>query len=209
MKKKTILVLSDHPLSPSGVGTQTRYVIEALLKTGKYKFICLGGAIKHLDYSPVKTEEWGDDWIIYPVDGYGSPDAIRSLLRTEKPSMLWFMTDPRFWGWLWEIDNEIRSLIPMLYYHVWDNYPYPDFNEKYYSSNDHVACISKVTYDIVQAVSPDTDASYIPHAVDSSIFKKFTQKEIDKIKREQFPQLENKTVLLGIIETLEENKAAL
>ena len=31
MKKKKILVLSDHPLSPSGVGTQTKYFIEALL----------------------------------------------------------------------------------------------------------------------------------------------------------------------------------
>jgi hypothetical protein len=45
MSKKKILVLSDHPLSPSGVGTQTKYMIEALLKTGRYQFICLGGAI--------------------------------------------------------------------------------------------------------------------------------------------------------------------
>ena len=53
MKDKTkILVLSDHPFSPSGVGTQTRYMIEGLLKTGKYTFICLGGAIKHADYQP-------------------------------------------------------------------------------------------------------------------------------------------------------------
>ena len=45
MKKKKILVLSDHPLSPSGVGTQTKYMIEALLKTGRYQFLCLGGAM--------------------------------------------------------------------------------------------------------------------------------------------------------------------
>jgi hypothetical protein len=32
MTKKKILVISDHPLSPSGVGTQTKYFIEALLK---------------------------------------------------------------------------------------------------------------------------------------------------------------------------------
>ena len=54
MNKKRILVLSDHPLSPSGVGTQTKYMIEALLKTGRYKVVCLGGAIKHHDYySPI------------------------------------------------------------------------------------------------------------------------------------------------------------
>ena len=39
-EKKKILVLSDHPLSPSGVGTQTKYFIESLLKTNRYKFVC-------------------------------------------------------------------------------------------------------------------------------------------------------------------------
>jgi glycosyltransferase involved in cell wall biosynthesis len=194
MQKKTIIVLSDHPLSPSGVGTQTKYYIEALLKTGRYKFVCLGGAIKHMDYNPIKTEEWGDDWVIYPVDGYGNADTIRSLMRTEKPCMLWFMTDPRFWGWLWEIEDEIRSQIPLVYYHVWDNYPYPDFNRPFYMSNDHVACISKLTYDIVQNVAPEVDSSYIPHAVDPEIFKKLPKEEIDKVRKQQLPQTENKTV---------------
>ncbi len=183
MQKETIIVLSDHPLSPSGVGTQTKYYIEALLKTGRYKFVCLGGAIKHMDYNPIKTEEWGDDWVIYPVDGYGNADTIRSLMRTEKPCMLWFMTDPRFWGWLWEIEDEIRSQIPLVYYHVWDNYPYPDFNRPFYMSNDHVACISKLTYDIVQNVAPEVDSSYIPHAVDPEIFKKLPKEEIDKVRK--------------------------
>lgn len=68
--KKKILVLADHPFSPSGVGTQTKYFIESLLKTGKYSFICLGGAIKHSDYRPIKTAEWGEDLIIIPVNGY-------------------------------------------------------------------------------------------------------------------------------------------
>ena len=36
-EKKKIMVLADHPLSPSGVGTQTKYFIEALLKTGRYQ----------------------------------------------------------------------------------------------------------------------------------------------------------------------------
>ena len=56
MKKKKILVLSDHPLSPSGVGTQTKYFIEALLKTGRYEFICLGGAMKHHGSGKLKTK---------------------------------------------------------------------------------------------------------------------------------------------------------
>ena len=181
-KKIKVFVIADHPFSPSGVGTQTRFVIEGLLETGKYQFICFGGAIKHDDYKPQKTDRWGDDLIVYPVDGYGTQDSVRSVIRTEKPDMLWFMTDPRFFPWLWEIEDEIRSLIPMVYYHVWDNYPYPDYNKVWYDSTDHIACISKVTHDIVKNVSPETDSEYLPHSVNSDIFKVLEEDEIAKLK---------------------------
>ena len=171
MEKIKVFVISDHIFSPSGVGIQTRNMVEHLLSTGKYSFVCFGGAIKHEDYTPVRTEEYGDDLVIYPVDGYGTQDSVRSVLRTEKPDMLWFMTDPRFFPWLWEIEDEIRSLVPMVYYHVWDNYPYPDFNKVWYDSCDHVACISKLTHDIVQTLSPDVDSSYLPHSVNTEYFK--------------------------------------
>tara|TARA_Y100000592_G_scaffold83250_1_gene132872 strand:- start:7004 stop:8293 length:1290 start_codon:yes stop_codon:yes gene_type:complete len=181
MNKKKILVLSDHPLSPSGVGTQTRYMIEALLKTGRYQFICLGGAIKHNDYTPQRVDPYGDDWKIFPVDGYGTQELIRSVLQKERPDALWFMTDPRFYGWLWEIENEIRANIPMIYYHVWDNFPAPSFNRHFYQSNDEVVCISKVTHEIVKSVVPEVSSRYLPHAVNGEIFKKFTKAE-DKEK---------------------------
>ena len=169
--KIKIFTIGDHPLSPSGVGTQTKYVIEGMLKTGKYQFLSFGGAIKHPNHQPQRTEEWGEDWIIWPVDGYGNADMVRAMIHQNKPDILWFMTDPRFFGWLWQIENEIRANLPMVYYHVWDNYPYPSFNRSKYLSNDHIACISKLTHDIVQTVAPETDSSYIPHAVDSDIFK--------------------------------------
>ena len=108
-------------------------MLEHLLKTGRYEVISFGGAIKHESYEPQKLDEYGDAWTIFPVDGYGTPDMVRSVIRNEKPDMVWFMTDPRFWGWLWEIENEIRPLMPMVYYHVWDNKPYPLYNKKYYN----------------------------------------------------------------------------
>jgi len=171
MKKIKIFTISDMPLSPSGVGTQTKNIVEAMLKTGKYKFISFGGAIKHPDYKPIKTEEYGDDWVIFPVDNYGNQEQLRSLIRQERPDILWFMTDPRFWGWLWEIENEIRPLVPMVYYHVWDNYPYPSYNRPYYESNDVVATISKLTDDIVKTVAPTVKSIYIPHSVQPDVFK--------------------------------------
>ncbi len=183
IEKKKILIIADSPLVPSGVGTQTKYMIESLIKTGKYKFLCLAGAIKHQDYRLRKVEPWFDDWLIMPVDGYGNPDVIRSLMRDYKPDLLWFMTDPRFYTWLWDMENEIRPNIPMVYYHVWDNYPLPDFNKKFYDSNDFVATISKVTDDIVKKVSPNVKSARIPHTVDTEIFKKYTDSDRLEIRK--------------------------
>ena len=42
-KKIKIFTIGDHPLSSSGVGTQSRYMIEGLLKTEKYQFISYNG----------------------------------------------------------------------------------------------------------------------------------------------------------------------
>ena len=176
-KKIKVITLSDHPLSPSGVGTQTKYICEALLKTGKFEIISLGGAVKHENYQPVRVAPYEDSWTVIPIDGYGSPEMVRSILRTEKPDILWFMTDPRFYGWLWQIENEIRPLVPMVYYHVWDNYPLPFFNKKFYDSNDEIVTISKVTDDIVRNVSPTVSCTYLPHAVDHEIFKPLTDDE--------------------------------
>jgi len=184
MNKKTILTMSDHPLSPSGVGIQTRYFIEALLETGKYRFVSLAGAMKHNDYTPQKTDKWGDDWVVYPVDGYGNPDIIRSIMRTHRPDLVWFMTDPRFYGWLWEMEDEIRCHVPMVYYHVWDNKPYPTFNKAFYDSTDVVVTISKVTDDIVANVSPDVERVYLPHAVEEEVFKPFEKEMIQEIRKE-------------------------
>jgi len=179
-KKIKVLTLSDHPLSPSGVGTQTRYVIEALLKTGKFEVLSLGGAIKHNDYTPRQIDPWGDDWRVIPVDGYGTQEMIRSILRNEKPDILWMMTDPRFYEWLWAIENEIRPLCPIVYYHVWDNFPAPHFNRKFYESNDHIVSISKLTDEVVKQVAPDVARTYIPHAVNGDFFVPMDKQKIRK-----------------------------
>ena len=194
-KKIKILTLSDHPLSPSGVGTQTKYVCEALLSTGRYSILSLGGAIKHNDYTPKAVEPYGDDWRIIPVDGYGSQEMIRSVLRTEKPDVLWFMTDPRFWGWLWQIENEVRPLCPIVYYHVWDNYPTPMYNRNYYISNDAVATVSKVTDNIVAEAAPEVMRKYIPHAVDDKIFSPSSLEKIEEFRKESLPDSDQEKVI--------------
>jgi len=195
-RKIKILTLGDHPLSPSGVGTQTKYICEVLLNTGNFEILSLGGAMKHQNYTPISVEPYGQDWRVIPVDGYGTPEMIRSILRNEKPDILWMMTDPRFYEWLWGMENEIRPLCPIIYYHVWDNYPYPMFNRKFYLSNDHIACISKVTYDIVKNVAPEVNSSYLPHAVDSHIFSPRTKAERLMIREQNVdPQDKDKFII--------------
>lgn len=197
--KRKILTISDHPLSPSGVAHQTKVMIRGLLdkNPGKYQFFCFGGAVKHKDYTQVVVDQdkYGEDWIIQPIDGYGTPDAVRSVMRTFRPDIVWFMTDPRFYSWLWNMDNEIRVHAPMVYYHVWDNYPYPQYNKKWYDSNDKIATISKVTSDIVQTVAPDVDEQYLPHAVDPEIFKKLSDGFLKPFRErlfQSFPQNKDK-----------------
>ena len=183
MSKIKILTLSDHPLSPSGVGTQTKYFCESLLKTGRYSIISLGGAIKHQNYQHVHVEPYGEDWKIIPVDNYGTQEMIRSLIRNQKIDLIWFMTDPRFWGWLWDMENEIRSLCPMVYHHVWDNFPAPYYNRDYYLSNDHIVTISKLTQEIVKKVAPEVESTYLPHSVNPEIFKPFSDTKIKEIRK--------------------------
>ncbi len=61
-KKIKVITINDHPLSPSGVGTQTKYVCEALLKSGKFEILSLGGAMKHRDYTPTTVDPYGENW---------------------------------------------------------------------------------------------------------------------------------------------------
>ena len=185
-KKIKVLTLGDHPLLPSGVGTQCNYIFRALLDTGRYEIFSLGGAMnipeEHLNNLQI-VDEYEGAWKILPVNGYGTQDLIRSIMFTEKPDIMWLMTDPRYYEWLWMIEPEIRANMPIVYYNIWDNLPYPLFNRKFYESNDHLACISKVTYDIVKHVAPDTDSCYLPHSVDTDIFKKREPEEVESFRQ--------------------------
>ena len=111
-KKIKVMTIGDMPLSPSGVGIQSKNIIECLLKSGEYSVISLGGAMSHPNYQPIRLEEYGEDWVVFPVDGFGNADTVRSVIRNFKPDILWFMTDPRFFEWLWVLENEIRPIIP-------------------------------------------------------------------------------------------------
>ena len=167
-KKFKVLVLSDHALSTSGVGTQTRHLLNGLLKKGCWSFRQFGAAIKHTSYDTVFINE---DFIIKPIDGFGNPDLIRVTLATEKPDLLFIFTDPRFFTWLFEIEDEIHQVCPIVWWHVWDNYPYPKFNDFYYQATDKINCHSYMTYRMIQEEGTHANKTFfIPHAIPEGIF---------------------------------------
>ena len=166
MTKKKILMLSDHPLSTSGVGTQARWLINGLVATGKYSFRVFGGAVKHDDYNTVTVSP---DFIIKPTNGFGDKNMLRKVLAQEQPDVLLLFTDPRFFIWVWEMEDEVHSVCPIAYNHLWDNPPWPEFNRVLYESTDLINCINWPTYEMVSKRFPEK-TNYIPHAVPKELF---------------------------------------
>lgn len=181
-KKYKILMLSDHPLAPSGVGIQSRILIDQLISTGKYSFRCFGGAIKHQKYETVAVNQ---DFIIKPVDGFGTPELLRQTLLMERPDALILFTDPRQFIWVWEMADEIRQICPIAYWHIWDNDPYPAFNNVWYEGTDLINCISRKTYDLVKPHFPEK-THYIPHAFPKEMYHPLPKVSVEESKKKSF-----------------------
>ena len=201
-KKKKIILLSDDLRMSSGVGTMSREIVMGTLD--EYDWVQVGGAIKHpdngkiIDMNESVRKEAGVENAslkIYPVDGYGNPNLLRHLIKLEKPDAIMIYTDPRFWGWLYNMEHEIRQHIPIFYYNIWDDLPYPRWNEPYYESCDLMLNISKQTHNIVQNVCQDKprtdwDSTYIPHGINEKYFYPVENEkeklEMNKMKSELF-----------------------
>ena len=178
MNKTKILMISDHALSTSGVAIQSKYLIEGLVNTGKYEVVQVGAARYHEDLTPQKVNK---DFTILPCVGFGDKETIRSLLVSEKPDALIIFTDIRFFGHIWDMEDEIHEVCPILYWHVWDNYPVPDYNDYVYNSVDKVNCISHLTYDLLKSKYRDK-IEYVPHGLPTKDFYPFSKEEIDKYR---------------------------
>ena len=180
--KFKVLVLSDHALSTSGVGTQTRHLINGLLEKGCWSFRQFGAALKHNDYSTIAVN---DDFIIKPIDGFGDENLIRQTLVSERPDLLFIFTDPRFFTWLFKIEDEIHQVCPIMWWHVWDNYPYPKFNDIYYEGTDVLNCHSHMTYTMIKEDGAHADkVDFIPHSIPNDLYYRMSEEDIKKNKKE-------------------------
>jgi len=182
MDKKKILLLSDDLRMNSGVGTMSKEFVLGTIE--HYEWVQIGGAIKHpdngkiIDMNQAIREETGVEHSylkIYPVDGYGSPEQLRQIMKIEKPDAIMHYTDPRFWTWLYQMEHEVRQEIPIFYYNIWDDWPAPQYNENFYECSDLIMNISKQTVAIVKEVAKnkprtDWDCTYLPHGVSDKFY---------------------------------------
>ena len=181
-QRKNILLLTDDIRFPSGVGTIGKEL--AIHTSHHYNWYNVGAGINHpdkgklFDLSKEVNELTGitdADIRVQPNDGYGDPHLIRSILEREQIDAIFLITDPRYFTWLFQIENEIRSKIPIVYLNIWDDFPAPMYNKGFYESCDTLLGISKQTVLINELTlgdkAEDKIIKYVPHGLNSDLFK--------------------------------------
>jgi len=180
-KRKKILLLCDDIRMTSGISTMAREIV--LGTAHHFNWVNVGAAINHpekgkiLDISADTNKIAGiedSSVFIFPSDGYGTQEFIRTIIDREKPDAIVFFTDPRYWVWLFQMENEIRKKIPMIYLNIWDDYPAPIYNRAFYESCDALMAISKQTLNINRLVlehtAEDKILRYVPHGINEEAF---------------------------------------
>lgn len=211
-QRKKILLLSDDIRMMSGISTMAREIVIGTAHV--YNWVNLGAALnhpengKHLDISQDTDRVVGindSSVFIYACNGYGSQEIVRQLMDIEKPDAIMFFTDPRYWIWLFQMENEIRRKVPMIYLNIWDDLPAPLYNKPYYESCDALMAISKQTLNINRMVLGEKAKNkilrYVPHGINDKTFfpiTEFMKEASEKLqvkKREIFGKFEPEFVV--------------
>ena len=200
-ERKKIMLICDDLRVHSGVATVAR---ELVLNTAQhFNWVNIAGAINHpekgkrFDLSGDTNNNTGltDAAVfLYPVDGYGDADLIRQLIEMEKPDAIMLITDPRYFEWLFMIENEIRKTMPIIYLNIWDDYPAPLYNKAFYESCDALLAISKQTQLINELVLDEKRGKkvieYVPHGLNHEMYypieKEDELKELEQVKSLMF-----------------------
>ena len=191
--RKRILLLCDDIRVHSGIATMAREIV--VNSAHKYNWFNLGAAIQHPDLGKIidlssdmnKRHNIDDaDVIVLPSNGYGDATTIRNILKTKDIDAIMIFTDPRYWTWLFEIEREVRSQVPIVWYNIWDDYPAPLYNKDYYRSVDTLLAISKQTKNINEIVlgeyAEDKILEFVPHGIDEKIFYPINPSDKDFLK---------------------------
>ena len=210
-QRKNILLLTDDIRLHSGVANVGKEII--IHSAHKYNWYNLGGAINHpelgkkFDLSDEINKLVGinDSSVkVQPNNGYGEAQQIREIIKNEKIDAIFLITDPRYFTWLFAIENEIRKKTPIIYLNIWDDYPAPMYNKAYYESCDLLMGISKQTVNINKLVLGEKAKGkiidYVPHGMNSKMFYPIPKdseeyKEVEKVRKQITKNKDSKFIL--------------
>ena len=198
-KRKKILLICDDIRVHSGVATVAKEIVCGTAH--HFNWVQMAGAIKHpekgkrLDLSSSTNDEVNiedSSVMLYPTDGYGDSRILREIISIENPDAIMLFTDPRYFTYIFNMEQEIRKKIPIAYLNIWDDYPAPMYNKPYYEACDLLMGISKQTVNINKIVLKDCKKDkifrYIPHGKDPNIYFPLTEEtdEFKNFKKELF-----------------------
>ena len=196
-QRKKILLISDDIRVHSGVATVGREVV--VHTAHHFNWVNIAGSVKHpeagkrLDLSQSTNEQTGlkdASVMLYPTNDYGGADMLRQIIQIEKPDAIMLITDPRYFIWLFSMENEIRKNIPITYLNIWDDYPAPLYNKPYYEACDLLMGISKQTVNINKIVlgdkAKDKVIRYVPHGLNESSFYPIDSTHKDYAQLQEF-----------------------
>jgi glycosyltransferase involved in cell wall biosynthesis len=180
-QRKNILLLTDDIRFTSGVGNVGKEIV--LHTAHRYNWYNVGAAMQHPDQGKIfdLSEEINRlagitdaEVLIQPNNGYGDPRLLRQLMEQRKIDAIFLITDPRYFEWLFQIENEVRQKVPIIYLNIWDDLPAPMYNKGFYESVDTLLGISKQTVNINKMVLGDKAKTkiidYVPHGMNTSNF---------------------------------------
>lgn len=204
-QRKKMLIIADDIRFFSGIATQSKMLVTATCH--RYNWVNLGASInppdagQQLDISEDLTKQSGVEDAtakIIPNAGYGSPDLLREIIKHENIEAIFFVTDPRYYDWLFRMEAELHQMgIPLIYWNIWDDVPVPVYNSAAYASCDILFGISKQTTQInktslkhgpnkgyiddpIKAKKIDkTVARYLKHGLNPTKFFKITEDHED------------------------------
>ncbi len=179
-----VLIISDSPAANSGYGKLTKTWAKYLIKQG-HEVLVMGGVSPNARIPFTENDYEGIR--LWQVPGYGHQEHIRFFLDKEKPDVILANADPRFFEYLFKMDNEVRSQCPLVFYHLWDDEPFPDFNMTAYSSCDRIICGSKFTKELMES-SPDLVArnclAYVPIGINMNVYKPLSSADKTTFRKE-------------------------
>ena len=203
-KRKKIIIVCDDIRMHSGIATMAREIVVGTAE--HYNWVNIAAAINHpeagkkLDISADTNNIAGitdASILLYPCNGYATPELLRQIINIEKPDALMLFTDPRYFVHIFQMENEIRKKMPILYLNIWDDYPAPIYNKSFYEACDLLMAISKQTHNINKLVlgnkAEGKVLTYVPHGINEKQFF-----PISEFMKDDFTKLEEKkTKLFG------------